>query len=166
MKTLRWAVSRLAVALLLCGILVSLAYFVVIPTYVDAEYKKELSLDHFDVRSGSGVAGSQDAVYFAARYDCRNAITRISGEAPTAVYWMIGIYDNRLQRIPGGHLNNTMIDVDENGQFQVVIQRRPGNSQNTMECRNKGTGIILIRVFLPEDPEAVVAPTIQREPLR
>jgi hypothetical protein len=76
---------------------------------------------------------------------------------------MIGIYDNRFQRIPGGHLNDATIEIDEEGNFEAIVQQGPGNAQNTLECGNKGTGIILVRVFLPADPESVAAPTIERE---
>jgi uncharacterized membrane protein len=127
--------------------------------------RKELSLDHFRREEGGEASGSEDAVYFAARYDCRNTVTRIAGEAPDAVYWMIGIYDNRFQRIPGGHLNDATIEIDEEGNFEAVIQRGPGNAQSTLECGNNGTGIILVRVFLPADRDSVATPTIEREPI-
>jgi len=79
---------------------------------------------------------------------------------------MIGIYDNWLQRIPGGHLNDTTVEVEEDGQFHFLIQQRPGNAQNTLECGNRGTGIVIMRIFLPSDPEAVITPTIKRRPVR
>lgn len=163
MKTLRWIISRLAVALVLGLVVGLLVYHVAVPAAASAAARKALSLDHFTRETGSGAAGSQDAVYFAARYDCRNTVTRIAGPTPDAVYWMIGIYDNRFQRIPGGHLNGAMIEIDEDGNFEAIIQQGPGNAQNTLECGNKRTGIILMRVFLPVDPESVAAPTIERE---
>jgi uncharacterized membrane protein len=166
MKVLTWILPRLAVALILGAFLAMLGYYVVVPAVVSANYQKQLSLEHFIRSTGTGVAGSQDAVYLAARYDCRDAVTEITGPPPDALYWMIGIYDNRLQRIPGGHLNDTTVKVEEDGRFHVLIQQRPGNAQNTLECGTKGTGIIIMRVFLPSDPEAVLAPSIQRRPVR
>jgi len=163
MRVMRWILSRLAVALILGVVIGLLVYHVAVPAAASAAARKALSLDHFTRETGSGAAGSRDAVYFAARYDCRNTVTRISGEAPDAVYWMIGIYDNRFQRIPGGHLNDATIEIDDDGHFEAIIQQGPGNAQNTLECGNKGTGIILVRVFLPADPESVAAPTIERE---
>ena len=162
MKAVKWLLSRLAVALILGVIVGLLAYYVIFPAYVAAAYRKNLPLEQFVNQSGAGVAGSQDAVYFGARFDCHDTVTRISGEAPDALYWMIGIYDNHLNRIPGGHLNDTMVEVDEDGQFQVVIQEGPGNGQDTLECGNKRSGLIIMRVFLPEDPGAVTAPSIER----
>jgi uncharacterized membrane protein len=161
-KILNWIISRLVAALVLGIALSLLGYYVLAPIVINAVTKQQLSIDRFTIQSGSGAAGSEDAVYFAARYDCRNTLTRISGEAPDAPYWMIGIYDNRFQRIPGGHFNNETIEIDENGQFHVVIQHAPGNAQNTLECQGLGTGIVIMRVFLPADREAVTAPTIER----
>jgi len=166
MKVLRWILSRLAVAIILGAVLGALAYYVVVPAVVSANYQRQLPLDHFVRSTGSGAAGSRDAVYLAARYDCRDAVTEITGPPPDALYWMIGIYDNRLQRIPGGHLNDTTIEVEEDGQFHLLIQQRPGNAQNTLECGNRGTGIVIMRIFLPSDPEAVITPTIKRRPVR
>lgn len=166
MKVMTWILSRLAMALILGAILGALGYYVAVPAVVSANYQKQLSLDYFIRFAGSGAAGSEDAVYLAARYDCRDAVTAIIGPPPDALYWMIGIYDNRLQRIPGGHLNDTTVKVEEDGQFHLLIQQRPGNTQNTLECGNKRTGIIIMRVFLPSDPEAVLAPIIQRRPVR
>jgi hypothetical protein len=163
MKAVRWIVSRVAVALVLGVVLGLLVYHVVVPTVASALARKELSLDHFEHEEGGEASGSEDAVYFAARYDCRNTVTLISGEAPDAVYWMIGIYDNRFQRIPGGHLNDATIEIDEDGHFKAIIQQGPGDAQNTLECGNKGTGIILMRVFLPADRDSIDAPTIERE---
>ena len=163
MKAVKWFLSRMAVALVLGAVIGLLAYYVAVPAGVSAAAKRALSLDHFTRETGSGAAGSQDAVYFAARYDCRNANTWISGEAPDAVYWMIGIYDNRFQRIPGGHLNDATVDIDADSHYHVVIQQVPGNAQNTLECGNKRTGLVIMRVFLPEDPEAVSAPFIERQ---
>jgi uncharacterized membrane protein len=163
-KVVSWIVSRLVIALILGAILGALGYYVVVPAVVSAGYRQQLPLNHFVRSTGSGVAGSQDAVYLAARFDCRDAVTEIVGPSPDAQYWMIGIYDNWLQRIPGGHLNDTTVEVGQDGQFHLLIQQRRGNAQNTLECGNKRTGIVIFRVFLPRDPEAVIAPTIQRRP--
>jgi uncharacterized membrane protein len=164
MKLLKWLLSRLAVALGLGVALGLLTYHVLVPVYVDIRTRQELSLEHFDLQSGSGAAGSQDAVYLAARFDCRNTVTEISGPPPDAAYWMIGIYDNRFERIPGGHVNDSTAEIAEDGQFHLVIQHLPGNAQNTLECGNTRSGLVIMRVFLPADPDAVVPPTIQRRP--
>lgn len=165
MNILRWIYSRLAVALGLGISLGLLVYFVLLPVYVDARTRQELSLDHFELQSGSGAAGSQDAVYFAARFDCQDSITEISGPPPDAVYWMIGIYDNRFERIRGGHANDSTVEIADDGQFHLTIQRLPGNAETTLECGNHRRGLILMRVFLPNDPDAVVPPTIHRRPV-
>jgi uncharacterized membrane protein len=166
MKVMKWMLSRLAVALVLGVGLVLLTYNALVPAYVITRSRQELPLDHFDLQSGSGSAGSQDAVYFAARFDCRNAVTEISGPSPDAVYWMIGLYDLRFQRIPGGHINDATVEIGKDGQFHLVIQRLPGNAQNTLECGNTRQGLILMRVFLPDDPDDVVPPTIERRPMQ
>lgn len=162
MRVVKWILSRLAMALFLGIVFVLLAYYIVFPIIVNTATRQRLSLDHFVLQSGSSAAGSRDAVYFAARYECRKTVTRITGEAPDALYWMIGIYDNRLSRIQGGHLNDTTVEVDEHGQFHLVIQPGPGNAQNTLECRKGQSGVIIMRVFLPDDPDSVQPPTIHR----
>ncbi len=62
--TPRWILSRLIVVVVLGLILAWLAYAVLLPAYVSAEYRRELSLDHFTSQTGESVAGSADAVYF------------------------------------------------------------------------------------------------------
>jgi uncharacterized membrane protein len=165
MKMLKWLLSRLAVALGLGIGLGLLIYYVLVPVYVDTRTRQEASPEQFTRQSGSGAAGSRDAVYFVSRFECRNTITEISGPSPDAVYWMIGIYDNRFQRIPGGHINDTTAEIGADGYFHVVIQQKPGNAQNTLECGNVRSGLIIMRVFLPDDPDAVVRPTIERKSL-
>jgi hypothetical protein len=146
-------------------VLGALVYYVALPAVGFVGYRVEgIPLDKFIRQSGEGAAGSKDAVYYTARYDCRQAITRMTGTPPDAVYWMIGIYDNRLQRIPGGHLNGSTVEVQEDGQFHITIQRLPGSLSHTLECGRHGTGLIMLRVFLPEDFEADHAPTIERLP--
>jgi hypothetical protein len=164
MNALKWMATRLAVALAMGLILVLLVWYVLFPLGISIAYRSEMPGDEF-VRqgSGAGAAGSADAVYFTARYSCRNMVTTITGQAPDAVYWMIGIYDNRLLRIPGGHLNGDTIAVDEDGRYEVRIQPGPGNAQNTLECPPGGSGIVIMRVFLPEDRDAVQAPVIDRQ---
>jgi len=165
MTTLVWIVTRLVVALLWAVILGAVAYWVVLTAIVRAGYRAEgLPLDRFKLQGGAEAAGSEDAVYFAARYDCRKAITRISGTAPDAVYWMIGIYDDRLQRIPGGHLNDATVEIDQEGRFRLTIQPLPGPLSTTLECGRHRRGLILMRVFLPRDSDEVLAPDIQRIP--
>lgn len=165
MKVLRWIATRLTAALVMGFILVLLVWYVLFPLGVSIAYQSELPDDRFiRQQSGAGAAGSADAVYFTARYSCRDdTVTTIIGQAPAAVYWMIGIYDNRLMRIPGGHLNGDTIAIDEDGRFEVRIQSVPGNAQNTLECRRGDSGIIIMRVFLPEDRDAVKAPIIKRQ---
>jgi uncharacterized membrane protein len=164
-----WLVTRLAGAVVVGGIFLVLAYRVFVPAIVKTGYrlsKEGLELDRFKLSGGRQAAGSEDAVYYAALYDCRKAITRITSPAPDALYWMIGIYDNRFQRIPGGHLNDMTVELDEDGRFHLVIQPRPGNLSNTLECGRHRTGLILYRVFLPVDRDRVMPPTIQRFPIR
>jgi uncharacterized membrane protein len=165
MITFTWILMRLAATLSWAAILGALGYFVIFPAIVRAGYRKAgLRFDRFQLQGGEEASGSEDAVYFAARFDCRKAITRIAGPAPDAVYWMIGIYDDRLQRIPGGHLNGATAEIDKDGQFQIAIQSLPGNASSTLECGRHRIGLLLMRVFLPKDKDKVVAPTIQRMP--
>lgn len=168
MSVLPWVVTRLAGAVVVGGIFLVLAYSVILPAIVKAGYrlsKEGLELDRFKPSGGRQVAGSEDAVYYAALYDCRKAVTKITGPVPDALYWMIGIYDNRFQRIPGGHLNDATVEVKEDGQFHLVIQPLPGNLSNTLECRRHRTGLIIYRVFLPVDRDQAVPPTIERIPI-
>jgi hypothetical protein len=166
MKAHVWVLTRLAATLFWAFVLGALIYWVVFPTAISIGYRVAgTKLDRFELQGGEGAAGSEDAVYFAARYDCRRSITWITGTPPEAAYWMIGIYDNRLQRIPGGHLNDATIEVHEDGQFHIAIQRLPGSPSNTLECGRHRTGLVLMRVFLPEDRDAVVVPTIERVPV-
>jgi hypothetical protein len=166
MNQLKWLITRLSAALLMGPILFALVWYILFPAAISIAYRAELPIDRF-VRqeSGAGAAGSADAVYFTARYNCHNAVTTITGVAPDANYWMIGIYDNRLLRIPGGHLNGDTIAIDEDGTYTILIQPGPGNAQSTLECRRGGfgTGIVIMRVFLPADRDAVQAPTIDRQ---
>jgi len=165
MSVLLWFVTRLAWAVVVGGVFLALAYSVILPAIVKAGYrlsKEELELDRFKLSGGQQASGSEDAVYYAALYDCRKAVTKITSPVPDAVYWMIGIYDNRLQRIPGGHLNDATVEVKEDGQFHLVIQPLPGNLPNTLECGRHRTGLIIYRVFLPVDRDKVVPPTIER----
>lgn len=164
MKVLKWIATRLTTALGMGLILALLVWYVLFPLGISIAYRSELPLDEF-VRqeSSGGAAGSADAVYFTARYDCHDALTTITGKAPDAVYWMIGIYDNRLMRIPGGHLNGDTIAINEDGRYEIRIQPGPGNAQNTLECRHDGSGIVIMRVFLPEDRDSVEAPIIVRQ---
>jgi len=165
MSVLLWVVTRLAGAMVVGGVFLVLAYSVILPAIVKAGYrlsKERLELDHFKLSGGRQAAGSEDAVYYAALYDCRKAITKITGPVPDALYWMIGIYDNRLQRIPGGHLNDAVVEVKEDGQFHLVIQPLPGNLSNSLECGRHRTGLIIYRVFLPVDRDKVIPPTIER----
>jgi uncharacterized membrane protein len=165
MTILVWIVTRLVVALLWAAILGAVGYYVILTAIVRAGYRAEgVPLDRFKLQEGEEASGSEDAVYFAARYDCRKAITRISGTAPDAVYWMIGIYDDRLPRIPGGHLNDATVDIDQDGRFRLTIQPLPGPLSTTLECGRHRTGLILMRVFLPQDRAKVIAPAIQRIP--
>jgi hypothetical protein len=169
MSVLLWVVTRLAGAAVVGGILLVLAYGVILPTVVKAGYRlsrEGLELDRFKLSGGRQAGGSEDAVYYAALYDCRRAITLITGPAPDALYWMIGIYDNRFQRIPAGHLNDATVAVREDGRFRLVIQPLPGNLSNTLECGRHYTGLIIYRVFLPVDRDQVVPPTIERIPIR
>ena len=168
MSVLAWVVTRLAGALLVGGVFLVLAYSVILPAIVKAGYrlsKEGLEIDRFKLTGGRQASGSEDAVYYVALYDCRKAITRITGPAPDALYWMIGIYDNRFQRIPGGHLNDATVEVKEDGRFHLVIQPLPGNLPNTLECGENRTGLIIYRVFLPVDRDQVVPPTIERIPV-
>ncbi len=164
MSKLNWILTRLGAALIEGLLLIALIWYVLFPIGISIAYRTELPIDEFLRQgSGAGAAGSADAIYFTARYSCRNTVTTITGEAPDANYWMFGIYDNRLLRIPGGHLNGDTIDIDEDGRYKIRIQPGPGNAQNTLECRRGGAGIIIMRVFLPEDRDAVQAPTIDRQ---
>ena len=169
MSVLLWVVTRLVGALVVGGVFLVLAYSVFLPAIVKAGYrlsKEGLELDRFKLSGGQQASGSEDAVYYAALYDCRKAITKITSPVPDAVYWMIGIYDNRLQRIPGGHLNDATVEVKEDGQFHLVIQPLPGNLPNTLECGKHHTGLIIYRVFLPVDRDKVTPPTIERVPIK
>lgn len=165
MNALKWVVSRLIAALLMLLLLFALIWYVLFPLGISIAYRAELpSVDEFTRQgSGAGAAGSDDAVYFTARYSCRNTVTTITGKAPDANYWMFGIYDNRLLRIPGGHVNGDTIAIDEDGNYAIRIQPGPGNDQNTLECRRGGSGIIIYRVFLPTDGDAVETPVIDRQ---
>ena len=166
MITLAWILMRLAAALLWAAVLGALGYFVIFPAIVRAGYRRAgLRLDRFELQGGEEAAGSEDAVYFAARFDCRKTITQITGTAPDALYWMMGIYDDRLQRIPGGHLNGSTVEIDESGRFQIAIQSLPGNASSTLECGNCLTGLLMMRVFLPKDRDQVIAPAIRRIPI-
>ncbi len=78
---------------------------------------------------------------------------------------MIGLYDHRLQRIPGGHLNDSTVEIQEDGRFHITVQRLTGSLSNTLECGRHRTGLILMRVFLPADRDTVIAPTIERIPM-
>jgi uncharacterized membrane protein len=169
MSILVWVLTRAAGAAVVGSALLALAYYLVIPAVVKVGYrlsKERPVLERFKRVGGQSAAGSEDAVYYEAQYDCRKAITRITGPAPDAHYWMIGIYDNRLQRLPGGHLNDATAEIREDGQFHLVIQSLPGNLSNTLECGRHGTGLILYRVFLPEDRDKVLPPTIERIPIK
>jgi len=169
MSVLLWVVTRLVGAVVVGGVFLVLAYSVILPAIVKTGYrlsKEGLALDRFKLTGGEQASGSEDAVYYAALYDCRKAVTKITGSVPDAVYWMIGIYDSRLQRIPGGHLNDATVEVTEGGQFHLVIQSLPGNLSNTLECRRHRTGLIIYRVFLPVDKDQVAPPTIQRIPIK
>ena len=169
MTTAAWIITRVAAAAFIAGALAIVAYYLIIPAVVNAAYRltrEGPELERFKHSGGRKAAGSEDAVYYAALFDCRDAITKITGPAPDAVYWMMGIYDNRLQRIPGGHLNDAAVEIDDDGQFRIVIQPQPGNLNTTLECREHRTGLIIYRVFLPEDREAVHPPTIERIPTR
>lgn len=169
MSVLLWVVTRLAGAVVVGGIFLVLAYSLILPAVVKAGYRlsqEGLESDRFKLSGGRQAAGSEDAVYYAALYDGRRAITRITGPDPDALYWMIGIYDNRFQRIPGGHLNDATVEVREDGRFRLVIQPLPGNLPNTLECGRHRTGLIIYRVFLPADRDQVVSPTIERIPIR
>jgi hypothetical protein len=157
-----WLAPRLAVAVVVLIGLLLLIWFVLFPLGISIATRAELPLDEFELQSGEGAAGSEDAVYYAARYTCRNTVTRLTGPAPDAAYWMMGIYDNHLLRIPGGHLNGDTIDIDEDGNYTVYIQPRPDNAGSTLECRPGGSGVMIVRVFLPTDPDAVQAPRIER----
>jgi uncharacterized membrane protein len=164
-----WIATRLAAALFAAVVFVTFAYYVIAPAVVKTAYRltrEGPELDRFKLSGGRKAAGSEDAVYYAALFDCRNAVTRITGPAPDALYWMIGIYDNRLQRIPGGHLNDAAVEIDDDGQFRIVIQPGPGNLNNTLECREYRTGLIIYRVFLPRSREEVLPPAIERIPTR
>jgi len=166
MTALGWVLTRLAAASVWAIVLGALVYHLVFPMVIRFGYRLRVtSLDRFELQGGEGAAGSEDAVYFAARYDCRHAVTRIAGVPPNAVYWMIGLYDHRLQRIPGGHLNDSLVEILEDGQFHITVQRLPGSLSNTLECGRQRTGLILMRVFLPADRGAVIAPTIERFPI-
>lgn len=164
-----WVLSRLAGAVVVGGVLVVLVYYFILPAIVKAGYrlsKDGPELDRFKLSGGRKAAGSEDAVYYAALYDCRKAITKITSPMPDARYWMMGIYDNRFQRIRGGHLDDAAVEVKEDGRFHVVIQPLPGNLPNTLECGRHRTGLIIYRVFLPEDRDKIVPPTIERIPIR
>lgn len=166
MITLAWILMRLAAALLWAAVLGAGGYFVVFPAIVRAGYRRAgLRLDRFELQGGEEAAGSEDAVYFAARFDCRKTITQVTGTAPDAVYWMMGIYDDRLQRIPGGHLNGSTVEIDESGRFQIAIQSLPGNASSTLECGNCRAGLLMMRVFLPKERDQVIAPAIRRIPI-
>jgi hypothetical protein len=165
MKTSRWFLTRFMAVLFWAVVLGALVYYVVLPAVGFIGYRVvNIPLDHFERQVGTDASGDPDAVYYVARYDCRQAITRITGTPPDAVYWMIGIYDNRLQRIPGGHLNGSAIEVQEDGQFHITIQRLPGPLSNTLECGRHGSGLLMLRVFLPKDRMEDHAPTIERIP--
>jgi uncharacterized membrane protein len=166
MTILAWILTRLVAGLLWAGLIAALGYYVIVPAIVRAGYQSAgTRLDRFELQGGEEASGSEDAVYYAARYDCRKTITRIRGTAPDALYWMIGIYDTRLQRIPGGHLNDATVETDEQGRFSITIRSLPGPISHTLECGRQRTGLIIMRVFLPQDRTKVTAPTIQRMPL-
>jgi hypothetical protein len=165
MSALVWIGTRVLAALLWAVLLGALAYWVIVPAIARAAFRKAgVRLERFQLRGGEEAASSQDAMYFVARYDCRGAITRIAGVAPDAVYWMIGIYDDCLQRIPGGHLNGDSLALQRDGRFTLTIQPLPGSLNHTLECRGNRRGLILMRVFLPRDRNQVQAPTIERIP--
>jgi uncharacterized membrane protein len=169
MSGLLWVLTRAAGAAVVGVAFLALAYRFILPAVVKAGYrlsKERPELERFKLVGGRKAAGSEDAIYYAALYDCRKAITRITGPAPDAVYWMIGVYDNRFQRIRGGHLNDVTAEIKEDGQFHVVIQPLPGNLPNTLECGRHRTGLIIYRVFLPEDRDKVTSPTIERIPIK
>jgi uncharacterized membrane protein len=166
MTVLAWILTRLVAGLLWAGLIAVVGYCIIVPAIVRAGYRNAgMQLDRFELQGGEEASGSEDAVYYAALYDCRKAITRITGTAPDALYWMIGIYDNRLQRIPGGHLNDATVETDEQGRFTITIRSLPGPISHTLECRRQRTGLIIMRVFLPQDRDKVIAPTIERIPL-
>lgn len=163
MTALAWIATRLLAALFWAVILGALGYWIIFPAIVRAGYRRAgLALDRFQLQGGEEAAGSEDAVYLVARYDCRRGVTRLVGAPPDAVYWMIGIYDDRLQRIPGGHLNGSTVEVQPDGKFHLTIQSLPGSLGSTLECRGNRRGLVLVRVFLPRDRDQVVAPVIER----
>jgi uncharacterized membrane protein len=169
MSVFLWVLTRAAGAVVVGAAFLALVYFLIVPAVVKLGYRlssEKLELERFKLVGGQQAAGSEDAVYYAALYDCRKTITRITGPVPDAQYWMIGIYDNRFQRIRGGHLNDMTVEIQEDGQFHVVIHPLPGNLSNTLECGRHRTGLIIYRVFLPEDRDKVTPPTIERIPIK
>ena len=104
MKAHVWVLTRLAAVLFWAVSLGALVYWVVFPTVIGIGYRVAgTKLDRFELQGGEGAAGSEDAVYFAARYDCRKSVTRIVGTPVPRhkqLYNIVGLGDQRESEQP------------------------------------------------------------------
>ncbi len=156
---LEWVLPRLAVASAVAVASYVLIWRYLLPRVVWGQYRKEMKLHVLEPPPVDEGAGSSDLAYLTMTYDCREHDLLITGEAPPAPYWMMGVYDEYVRAIQGGHVNHRTVRVGPDGRFTVRISRKGDGKPDTVDCAESPRGVFIYRVVLPTGP--VPTPTVQ-----
>jgi hypothetical protein len=161
---LRWLLLHDLLALGLAVGALRLLWSRALPAAVYLAYRASVPHQGFERYDGSEGAGSEDLRYLATTYDCRQHDLLVSGQAPDAPYWGIGIFDGTLRILDGGHRNHRTVRRDEAGRWQVRLTRDPLPGEDDLDCRDAPRGLLILRVLLPRSE--VELPEVRSVPRR
>jgi hypothetical protein len=150
---------RFAVAAVVAVASYGLIWRYLLPRLVWGQYRKEMKQHVLEAPPVDEGAGSADIAYLTMTYDCREQDLLISGQAPPAPYWQMGIYDEYVRAVQGGHLNHRTVAIGADGRFTVRLSRTGGGRPDTLDCSENPRGVFIYRVVLPTGP--VPTPTVQ-----
>lgn len=150
---------RFAVASVVAVASYAVIWRYLLPPLVWGQYRKEMKLHVLAAPPVDEGAGSADIAYLTMTFDCRENDLLITGPAPPAPYWQMGVYDEYVRAIQGGHVNHRTVTLGPDGRFTVRISRKGDGRPNTLDCAESPRGVFIYRVVLPTGP--VPTPTVQ-----
>lgn len=143
---------RLVVAFPLAVLLIFGVDRWVVPLVIHLGYLQHCELNQLTAPPVDEGAGSHDIHYLASVYDCTAGDLWVVGEPPPAGYWMVGLYDNRMRMVPGAHLNDRSIQLDDDGRYRIHLTHEPTGGPNELDCSTSPTGMLVVRMLRPEGP--------------
>lgn len=164
MNSFALLVLRDGLALAFCAAAFLLTIHILLPATIRWLYRRSVPVHGFSRNDGSEGAGSEDLRYLPMAYDCRHQDVVVTGRAPEALYWGVGVFDGTLRILEGGHLNHRTARIDAEGRWEVRLSVAPRAGEDCLDCSSCRRGLFIFRVLLPTGE--VELPRVRLQPRR